>query len=171
MSYQARVAQREIPFCDDDYTKQALKKVALWLTGSKKPGLLLYGNFGNGKTTMANSACDVINFCSKGLVNSISARDLSRKAKDDPAEFHRIIQFPMLFIDDFGWEPASVKNWGNEISPIVEAIEERYKKLSLTILTSNKTDEQIKSIYHEYVYERITEMFDKIYYTHKSYRR
>jgi DNA replication protein DnaC len=170
-TYIARVRQREIPFQDDLDTNNKIKIASKWLTGSYKAGLILYGTFGNGKTTLAKSICDIINHVdSTSPVLYISARDLSRKAKDNPEDFNLIIKHSKLYVDDFGWEPQIVKNWGNQINPVVEVIEERFKKMDLTILTSNKSDEEIKNIYGEYIYERITEQYEKIYFEHKSYR-
>lgn len=77
----------------------------------------------------------------------------------------------MLCIDDMGIEPITVKHYGSEISPFVEVIYHRYKKKLFTVVTSNLVDEDIKDVYGERVADRFKEMFDKIYYTHKSYRR
>lgn len=170
-TYIKRVLQREIPFVDDAYTDEKLQKAAKWLSGSGKPGLLLYGTFGNGKTTLARAICDLINYANKNNPVAVyTARDLTRVAKSDETKFDEIIKLPRLYVDDFGWEPATVKNWGNEINPIVEVVEERHKRLLFTILTSNKSDEEIQNIYGDYVYERLEELCSFINYDHPSYR-
>lgn len=50
--YEANVANRGLQVKFDQYTYEKISKVSSWLFTSKKPGLLLYGNCGTGKTTM-----------------------------------------------------------------------------------------------------------------------
>jgi len=170
-TYKTFVGLREIPFTEDADTKAMVRRCAHWLTGQYKPSIMLYGTHGNGKTTMSKALCHLINYATPSEpVFSIAARDLSKKARTLPNEFDEIIRRSKLCIDDFGWEPATVKNYGNEINPIVEVIEERHKKLMLTILTSNQSDDKIIDTYGNYIYERLSEMCDMINYTHPSYR-
>lgn len=50
--YEANVANRGLQVKFDQYTYEKISKVSSWLFTSKKPGLLLYGKCGTGKTTM-----------------------------------------------------------------------------------------------------------------------
>ena len=46
---------------NDENVLGAIKDASSWLIEGKKPGLLLYGGIGNGKTTLANAICMYIN--------------------------------------------------------------------------------------------------------------
>ena len=168
--YKIVVKRREIPYSGDANTLGVINKVSKWLTGDYKRCLLLYGSVGSGKTTMAESICKLLGFYGYTIL-STSALDLSRTAREDTEKFSYIMNAKMLCIDDMGIEPITVKHYGSEISPFVEVIYHRYKKKIFTVVTSNLVDEDIKDVYGERVADRFKEMFDKIYYTHKSYRR
>ena len=177
--YINEVERRQRVFVDDEATRSHLSKVAKWLTVSTRPGLLLYGGIGNGKTTMVNAIADVIRIVyrdvnsferSKG-VTSVSAFDVARMAKEDNSEKLRgLAEREILHIDDVGTEPASVKVWGNEVSPIVELIYKRYDRLLCTIITSNLDDTEILKRYGPRVSDRMHETFDFLAYENQSYR-
>ena len=76
----------------------------------------------------------------------------------------------LLHIDDVGTEPASVKVWGNEVSPLVEILYSRYDKLLYTVITSNLSDEDILPRYGVRIADRFREMFDFLSFDNKSYR-
>ena len=76
----------------------------------------------------------------------------------------------LLHIDDVGTEPASVKVWGNEVSPLVEILYSRYDNLLYTVITSNLSDEDILPRYGVRIADRFREMFDFLSFDNKSYR-
>ena len=177
--YINEVQRRHRVFVDDEDTRAHIEKVAKWLTVSTRPGLLLYGGIGNGKTTMANAIADVIRivyYDSSSMersksVSSISALDVARMAQEDTAQALRsLAEREIVHIDDVGTEPASVKVWGNEVSPIVELIYRRYDRLLCTIITSNLDDAEILKRYGPRVSDRLHETFDFLAYDNKSYR-
>ena len=55
-------------------------------------------------------------------VYRISALNLAKSIADAPTYFNKLKNPELLFIDDVGTEPASVKSWGNEFSPVTELI-------------------------------------------------
>ena len=78
----------------------------------------------------------------------------------------------MLFLDDVGVEPPTVKSWGNEYSPVVELLYYRYDLQKFTIITSNLTPDEFRQRYGDRVGDRLLEMFDAIQFTQTlSYRR
>ena len=77
----------------------------------------------------------------------------------------------LLFIDDIGTEPASVKRWGNEFSPVLELLYARYDRQLFTIATSNLKDSDFGERYGIRIADRMEEMFERIYYQNKSYRK
>lgn len=171
-TYKDVVSERLIDFVFSDDLKNKLERVATWLTTSSKFGLLLYGNFGNGKTTMAKTIKKFIQIInpSANFVQT-TAREIGNSAKEGQENFDSFKKYPMLYIDEVGREQTQVSNFGNKINPFVEVLEYRYDKQLLTILTSNLTGQEFKEIYGEYISERIQEMFDKIAFKNQSYRK
>lgn len=175
--YKCEVNNRRISFVDDESTRQNIYKTAKWLTGDYKVGLILYGGVGNGKTTLARSICELISIIFKENVWTgkdvfkITALELSKILLDRPDQYRKIKDSELLFIDDIGIEPACVKSWGNECSPVTELIYSRYEKQLFTIITSNLNDEELKERYGVRLSDRFNEMFEKVYFSGKSYRK
>ena len=95
------------------------------LTGDYKVGLLLYGIVGSGKSTLGKAICNLIGILHNSSISSerkgvfrVSALDLAKNVANDPMYFNKLKNQELLFIDDIGTEPASVKSWGNEFSPV-----------------------------------------------------
>ena len=177
-AYKAHVERRAIEPHLTDELKEKIERVAKWLTMPKqKYGLMLYGSVGNGKTTMAKAIGSVIwatsnrpNPLKPASLRSISSTNIIRKAPD-MEEFEDIKSEELLFIDDFGSEPSTTKIYGSEIFPIIEIIYHRYDKQLFTIISSNMFDEDIKQRYGERVFDRMEEMFDRIVFDEKSFRK
>lgn len=180
LCYRAEVERRGRVFRDDGATNQHIASFAKWLTGgSKRPGLFIYGDPGNGKTTLARAAGTLIAMLyenesryeeRKGVI-SVSALELADIAKsDDRARFQQLKNTELLHIDDVGTEPTNVKVWGNELSPLVEILYARYDKQLYTVITSNLYKEDILKRYGIRIEDRLKEMFDFLAFENKSYR-
>lgn len=161
----------------DDETKRHLRKASTWLVSTTKPGLMLFGKVGNGKSTLARAIGRLIElvyasdgFRDRKVLQSVSALELAALAKDNPLKFQELKNSELLAIDDVGVEPSIVKSWGNEISPFTEIIYYRYEKQLFTILTSNLTVYDIGGRYGPRVADRFTEMFDFMAFNGDSYR-
>lgn len=178
MCYKQEVERRGRTFLNDEPTKQHLAKVAGWLTGkSTRPGLFLYGEPGNGKTTMALAVGTLIgllygseSYDKRKYVRYISALSLADLAKRDSQEFTAFKTLEMLHIDDVGNEPSTVKVWGNEVSPLTEVLYSRYDRQLFTIITSNLYDDDIVTRYGIRIADRFREMFDMLSFDNHSYR-
>jgi DNA replication protein DnaC len=181
LAYMKIVGQRTIPFRETPEITEYTAKIAKWLANpAGKPGLMLYGKAGNGKTTMAKAVCRVINMLldSNGIspsgrkaVKQISALDLSVIARNDPDGFDRMKNTELLFLDDLGCEPVTVKSWGNEVSPVVELLYCRYDRQLFTIASSNLSDSDFRERYGDRIDDRMYEMFDRLSFTNDSFRR
>lgn len=132
---------------------------------------MLAGTVGSGKTTLFNAIVSMILILHPSVrVYKKSALDLARIAQVDMDEFNRYCNAEVLFIDDVGQEPI-VKNFGNEISPMLELIFKRYDKQLFTIITTNLSSDQIRKIYGQRISDRFAEMFDVITYNIPSFRK
>lgn len=176
--YIAEVMRRRMQFIDDEATQSHIEKAAKWLTGNHKPGLLLHGTVGNGKTTLVRAIGSLIGVLYESLysdqrknVLAVSALELADIAKNQPERFDYIKKAELLAIDDVGTEPSVVKVWGNEISPFVDTIYYRYDRQKFTIMTSNLSAEDLADKYGERIADRFTEMFDRIAFENYSYRK
>lgn len=177
-SYRSMVARRGGALVEDAETTDKIRKAAQWITAGGKPGLLLYGRVGNGKTTLVRALCELIravHFSARASeqrsVRFVTAMELARLAKDEPKEFDRIIRLDMLAIDDIGTEPETVRHYGNVITPITEALLVRYDAHLFTLCTSNLDLQGMRERYDERICDRIVGMFNKMAYTNDSYRR
>lgn len=178
MCYKSEVERRRIKYIPDENTLEKISKAAKWLCGDYKVGLLLYGSVGSGKTTLAKAICNLIGILYNSSLSTerkgvyrVSALNLAKSVLDDPAYFSRIKNQELLFIDDVGTEPESVKSWGNEFSPVTELIYARYDRQLFTIATSNLNDEEFGERYGLRIADRMEEMFERLHYKQNSYRR
>lgn len=178
LCYKAEVIKRGVEFLDDAQTKERLTKAAKWLCRECKPGLMLYGKIGSGKTTLARAIVQLIGVLynsiypdEKKYIYKVSSLDLGKDVTNED-KFGRIKREEMLFIDDVGIEPSTVKVYGNELSPMTEIIYSRYDSRKLTIVTSNLRGDEFRQRYGDRIGDRLLEMFDTIEFNQTlSYRR
>lgn len=150
-----------------------IHKVSNWLTVSAKPGLLLYGNPGTGKTILMESLKEVLKVGRPyDTVKFITARDLFYKftSEADHYSYLQIKSSPVAFIDDLGCEPPRCLIYGIEHTPIRDFFYDRYKRQLITIVSTNLDDKQLLEIYGERVWDRMQETFDRITFQGKSFR-
>lgn len=186
--YKVEVECRNLNFIDDKETHSSIENVAKWLTTNQKAGLLIYGNTGNGKTTLANALCRFMAFLEFSKykkekefrgpmqtpefnpVKKITAYELAILPRIDEEKYQNLKRCDMLFLDDLGVEQTTIKIYGTASDPFIELLFHRYERMRPTIITSNLSLENIKEKYGDRVFDRFSEMFYKIGFTHKSYR-
>lgn len=176
-AYEQEVVRRSTTMQRDMFTDAAIKAVARWTTKHTKPGLMLRGYVGVGKTTMMWAMRSVFRHLMDETMEIIDARSVADTGKSDGNELARLAGERLLGIDDLGTEPLTVKNYGNESSPLVELLARRYENRRFTVITTNLANDgdtdELLTIYGERTYDRIKEMFNIVSYDGdmKSYRK
>ena len=182
IAYKNEVARRNgDPVITPDLEKK-IATVAKWLISGKKPGLLLFGSIGSGKTTLARAIMRTINYLYYSVyrdqrkeIAEISALNLVKLIatgeKPDEESFLRFQKREMVFIDDLGLEPAAIKNYGNEILPVVDLLYYRHDRMLFTICTSNLDMEGLEEKYGKRTGSRFYEMFNRIGFTNEDFRK
>ena len=182
VAYEAEVVRRGADMQTDIYTGTAIAAVSRWLTTHTKPGLILRGYIGVGKTTMMWAIRSVLRHLLNETMEVVDARKVAELGKKGSPEFDTLATRRLLGIDDLGTEPLVVKNYGNDISPIVELLSQRYNQRRFTIITTNLTTkagengttvDELREVYGDRTFDRIKEMFNEMNYdgTMKSYRK
>lgn len=185
--YHLEVAKRgHIPVFNSELY-EILRQVAAWLADPYgKPGLMLQGLYGNGKSTMMRAIVEAVNRLyfhpeyERRIEFSIAdARDIARiavKPQDKAeAEFKKLCALPYLAIDDLGEEPAEILNFGMVHTPVKDLLLQRYKRRAMTIVTTNLVNSahkrELSAHYGERVVDRFREMMKIIVFKNPSYRK
>lgn len=174
-----------------DKLRENINRVSVWLCDPlKRPGLLLYGNVGTGKTTLLKAICATINrICTmeedergvKETVLDIPNAISIVKAKQIITEFtvrneqnnryNLMNKVALLAIDELGVENTEAKLYGNTSEPLIDLLCERYDKQLCTIISTNMGLEEIEERYGRRVSDRFSEMFTAIPFTEQSFRQ
>ena len=186
-AYAAEVRSRHHELQLDDATRAHIAAAAGWLGDPHgKPGLMLMGLYGNGKTTLMTAICNLINWLfyserssERRSIRIVNAKDIAWLAidKDSRRDFERLSQEDMLAIDEVGEEPAEIVHYGMVYTPIRDLLEERYARQKLTIITTNLVQSETKELYQirdhygERVVDRLREMMKIVPFHNDSYRR
>ncbi|MGN0032456.1 MAG: ATP-binding protein [Candidatus Limimorpha sp.] len=183
-AYMAEVEYRQHTFMLDDKTKLNIKKVASYLVTPDKPGLMLAGTCGNGKTTLMSAILSATCWLSKRKSFGVDeygndikigfamvhVKDIIAQCKNY-SEMQELKKKPYLIIDDLGVEPAEVMDYGNICNPVIDLIEYRYDRQLTTFVTTNLAPEEFKDKYGVRIADRFNEMIHKIVFQDGSYRK
>lgn len=181
------------PFKATSEILQNIKEVSEWLFDTKgKPFLILSGNTGTGKTTIAEAVAKV---CKSLDVKKLETTSNSLWDKDDSilnfsSSFKAIEIFEwetnqnnerlycernfkmneFLIIDDLGEEPAEYNNFGTRQTPLLRLLENRYSKKRFTIITTNAGKNGLINHYGERMFDRLKECSKRLTFQSKSFR-
>ena len=176
----AVTASRGREFVHDTDTRNHIVKAAKWLIDpNKKPGLLLFGGVGNGKTTLARTIVNVIDklmeielgynkFPKIQFVTAKSICDLlsGKKEKD----YDKLMTAEYVVIDDLGVEPKELLLYGQPMTPLVDILAKRYDQQLFTIVTTNLGKAALEEKYGIRIYDRMCEWLQPIAFLNKSFR-
>lgn len=175
-SVKYQVAYRGMRYIDDNI--HAIRSVAEWLVSGTTPGLLIFGEVGNGKTTLMTAVTDMLNVMRYGRDNEgketfiyqAEAAKIAALAKDEDVRLMEWYKRPMVAIDDLGAEPTNIHIYGNEVLPMVDLLAYRYKYQLFTIATTNLKPSEIRKNYGDRIADRMKEMMTKVIIDRGSYR-
>ncbi len=184
-AYAAEVADRRGTMEADGPTMDHIREAARWLADpAAKPGLMLQGSYGNGKTTLMNAICRLVNYLfyssnsnERIAIRRADAHEVARLAARDETRpaLRKLIDEELLAIDDLGEEPAEVLCYGMVHTPVKDLLLHRYRTCRFTIASTNlintPQEPQIARQYDGRVVDRMREMFHFITFTNPSYRR
>ena len=137
-----------------------------------KNGLILRGGVGTGKTTLMQAlktAIDTFDTAGRRLAIA-TAWKLANMQRDSKQAFEEWKRRPLLAIDDLGTEPATVKDYGNDNTPLAELLTYRYERRLFTVITTNLDERRIEEIYGRRVGDRLKELCHSITFGSQSYR-
>lgn len=161
----------------DEFIKN-LKVISLWLVDIEtRPGLMMGGLYGNGKTVTLMAVKELFHRCVINQDNhhiffqsSIFIKAKKLISAKDETELEKAMDVDWLLIDEFGEEPTTFMDYGKAKSPIVDLLYYRYETLKPTIVTTNLSKDELKEKYGGRVSDRFNDMFDKIIYKAESFR-
>lgn len=186
--YAAEVNSRGRRFIPDDDTSANLAALATLITAPcPKPGIILCGTVGNGKTTLMKAFQRCVYYLDASHhfeflddkefdtryrpdMHIVDVRQILTSAKSDPKTFDILKNRSMLGIDDLGKEPAEIVDYGNILSPVVDLIEHRYDRQLFTVITTNLPPEKIREKYGDRIADRFNEMLGRIIFRNTTYR-
>lgn len=162
--------------------KRYILEAARWLTDeNEKPGLMLKGLYGNGKTTMMRGIGRLIEYVTeqtlgyggRSVVRFIMAKEIAEffTTEEGKKDFKKILNLPMLAIDDLGEEPKEVISYGMVYTPMIDLLSYRYDRQLFTLLTTNLTSQEIEAKYTKRIRDRFREMMHTIHFKNDSFRK
>ena len=125
--------------------------------------ILLYGDTGVGKTFLSHciakelidSAYSVIYFSAAQLFDFFAKNTFGKKEDSDTDAFDHIYNCDLLIIDDLGTELAN----SFTTSQLFVCLNERILRKKSTIISTNLSLEDIKAVYSERIFSRISSHF------------
>lgn len=179
-----RISCRNVQFNDDQ--DACIKQVAQWLSQPQgRPGLLLMGTCGNGKTTLMTALCNLMKLMDDwkrseqcggyairtGMVSACDLIALCHDSKSYHERLHRFEQADILCIDDLGEEPQDIMSYGSKLTPVIDVLMYRYDRRKTTLITTNLRPREISDKYGERIADRFEEFLEPVIFKSSSFRK
>lgn len=174
MRYKNLVESRGKSILWNEQTLAAIDYVALWLFTPQRDGLLLYGKYGNGKTTLMTCLRDLFSkdrYSDRLLFTTpaMIIRDMNKPPSDNSL-YNHCCNVDVLLLDEVGAEDKTAVVWGNRCTPLQDILVYRYDRRRITVLSSNCDNGELLDRYGERVMDRIRESYTRVLFSHESYR-
>lgn len=147
--------------------KSYFASIAKWLNGKGRRGLILWGAYGTGKSTMLKAIKRFYNTDMNLPADMYTATELCERGTDD---LYCKGAGSLLIIDELGREENERKIFGNTSEPLIRLLCGREERMYPTLIATNLTDKELREKYSEYVYDRLKGYCNRIYFNGKSYR-
>ncbi len=159
-------------FILDEKNESAFDQAVDWLAiEGGKPGLLIRGAPGTGKTNMVISIMEIIRINNGLKVLIIPTRDLNEAAgRDDQYTLDKVLNNRVVCFEDLGTEDPKVNYMGSVKYPFIDYFSRRYDKRLPTIVTTNIQPSGIEAIYGVRIRERMQETMTDVVFKGKSRR-
>lgn len=142
-------------------------EIAVWLANNHSRGLLLMGNFGQGKTVFVRDLLpDILLHQARPALHMHYYRAVEMAVHKE-----EIMRYAIVVIDDIGVEPVEHLDYGNVSRTLEDILDSVDDRNALIILTTNLNMSEIKERYGERVVERLKALVSPVIFRGKeSYR-
>ena len=173
--YKQNVLKRKRELVKSSDLDAIMDKIANHMTNPKKPGIILMGGVGCGKSTMLYALQGAHNYLYPhykdiGIVIKDASTIIEQVQKQEHTLDYKTMP-DMMAIDDLGKEPTEIMVYGSIVQPIVELFECRYNAQLPMMITTNLEKRQVAEKYGRRIADRFNEFFEVIEFTKCSYRR
>lgn len=154
----------------DKNVEAVMRKLYAFTQNPTRKGIALVGKFGCGKTLLMQAYIEAHNvfasLCqSKGIAQYEGATApflfeyINNKGRGGR---YSLFTYVPMFIDEFGREPQVGKNFGNETTPVIDLIFDRWSRGAVTHITSNWNSETLSGngFYGQKMGSRMKDMFE-----------
>jgi hypothetical protein len=128
------------------------------IPGNLFNGIILLGNIGCGKSLLLEAFLQVYSLLSRKVISKLYADSAGDILKKDKSAYDN----GFLYFDDLGREAKKVKDYGNEIRPVIELIGRRYITGAYTFATVNYEPPYYENNYGSFTADRLFSMCNLI---------
>ncbi len=167
-AWKQEVAKRSRKWENNAHVRAEAEEMAKWYNQEEKWLAVLSGNVGTGKTTLMHA---IQSAEKKRIWNIFSAKELAMITIKEPWEILRISAYALVGLDDVGAEPEKLQHFGNDLTPVADFIEVRYRERKKTIITTNLKFGELGGKYGERIESRLAEMAYPILFSGEDFRK